>query len=307
MKTCLRCDKPLTNKPAQAKFCSKACYDAHRQRPIKTCLYCGKPFQVSEHDRANKYCSMDCYNSDRAEKARLVNCPECGKPFHPAKKGTKYCSKQCANRARGRLLSRQVQLTCENCGQPYMARARDASISRFCSASCRSHWVATHRKRNHKDAIENHGYRFVLAPNGEYVPEHIFVWEQAFGPIPPDYVVHHKNNDGLDNRLENLEIMTRSEHRSLHNKTTHPMLLENKKDYYLLKLSNLAKLLGRAPTRREVDAIAGIPASGTFRKACGSWSKALERIGLEPLKPGSGATLAKSISAQVKSDLDLGQ
>ena len=46
--------------------------------------------------------------------------------------------------------------------------------------------------------------------------EHRVVWEKAHGPIPPGMVVHHKNHDKRDNRLENLELMSRAEHARHH-------------------------------------------------------------------------------------------
>src|SRR5688572_23907240 len=36
--------------------------------------------------------------------------------------------------------------------------------------------------------------------------EHHVVWEAANGPIPDGSVLHHRNHDRADNRLENLEM-----------------------------------------------------------------------------------------------------
>lgn len=40
---------------------------------------------------------------------------------------------------------------------------------------------------------------------------HRLVWEAFHGAIPPGFEVNHRNGDKTDNRLENLELVTRSE------------------------------------------------------------------------------------------------
>ena len=45
---------------------------------------------------------------------------------------------------------------------------------------------------------------------------HREVWEEAFGKIPEGSHVHHRNEDKSDNRIENLQLLTRSEHAKLH-------------------------------------------------------------------------------------------
>lgn len=52
-----------------------------------------------------------------------------------------------------------------------------------------------------------------------YIFEHDLIMECAIGRwLHPDEVVHHKNGIKTDNRLKNLELLTRSEHMSLHRK-----------------------------------------------------------------------------------------
>lgn len=52
---------------------------------------------------------------------------------------------------------------------------------------------------------------------GSYVLEHRLVMEQHLDRyLVSSEVVHHVNGDTLDNRLENLQLMSRSEHTSYH-------------------------------------------------------------------------------------------
>lgn len=68
--------------------------------------------------------------------------------------------------------------------------------------------------------ISEQGYRRVKV-DGRDVMEHRLVWEAEHGPIPKGHSIHHENGDRLDNRLENLELMPRGSHSTLHNRQRH--------------------------------------------------------------------------------------
>lgn len=52
---------------------------------------------------------------------------------------------------------------------------------------------------------------YTLKGRSKIVPYHRLLWLQFRGDIPQGYVIDHINNDSLDNRLENLQLITRSE------------------------------------------------------------------------------------------------
>jgi hypothetical protein len=59
-------------------------------------------------------------------------------------------------------------------------------------------------------------YKSIRLGKNSVKMEHLVIWESIYGPIPKGKVIHHKNGNQRDNRIENLEIMSRSEHSKLH-------------------------------------------------------------------------------------------
>ena len=76
---------------------------------------------------------------------------------------------------------------------------------------CRKCYFENKEKGYGKGWIDEKGYK-----RFEQGREHRLVWEKAHGPIPIGMIIHHKDGDKMNNKIENLKMMTKGEHIKLH-------------------------------------------------------------------------------------------
>ncbi|PTA98890.1 hypothetical protein C8254_10490 [Sulfitobacter sp. CB-A] len=60
------------------------------------------------------------------------------------------------------------------------------------------------------------GYYQIKLTCGTIVAEHRILWEEAHGPIPDGFQIHHKSHNRTDNRIENLDCVDTVTHKRLH-------------------------------------------------------------------------------------------
>lgn len=77
-----------------------------------------------------------------------------------------------------------------------------------------------------------------LANQKGFVLQHRRIWYEHYGEIPANHVIHHKNEDKKDNRIENLECLSKSDHSRVH--WPHGICEKTRgiTEYLILKCSN---------------------------------------------------------------------
>ena len=145
-------------------------------------------------------------------KRNELECQGCGARFISSRSDSKWCESCRGPKHRLAISVREAARfhPCLACGKPC---ARKAIRCRACSNRERATRFRGESSPTWKGGrgITPAGY-VELRVDGVKVLEHRYVWEQANGPIPDKWVVHHFNGIKTDNRLENLVAMPRSHH-----------------------------------------------------------------------------------------------
>lgn len=187
------------------------------------CSVCGKSFyaeptRVSNSKSGKLFCSIKCYALYLQSRGHggEFECATCGKPTSVTlqqiknnKSGNFFCSKKCYGKYIAKTRSAKKTVLCDFCGKQITRSPSAIKKRNFCSKKC------SDKSKKVGSYIVN-GYKYILIGD-EYVAEHRYIMEQFTGnTIPEGCDVHHINENTLDNRIENLAIVSHGAHVSLH-------------------------------------------------------------------------------------------
>lgn len=191
---------------------------------ILNCVICNKEFErTGKQALTAKTCSRKCMGENAKAKPNTT-CTNCGKEYHLKESAKKrysrnmgfFCSLKCSN------VYRIEHFKGENNHQFGLRGNLNASFKGD---------ILKKKNNNNVDLFKYVGFDYPKNKNGRVLYHRYLVQEnfklfdtRFFDFIDGKYIikddldVHHKDNNHNNNDINNLEIVTRSEHTRIHNK-----------------------------------------------------------------------------------------
>lgn len=158
--------------------------------------------------------------TEKRTKLHIHKCVLCGDDFGSYRISSKVCSKDCRISHNREINRRGMYRACKTCGKDFWVKKsedRRGSVRTYCSMSCQF----PNKKLGlpYGEYFSYDGYIVIstLKDGRKQIKKHRFIMENHLGrKLRPDEIVHHINENKIDNRIENLQVVSRSEHNKIH-------------------------------------------------------------------------------------------
>ena len=197
----------------------------------KICQTCGKKFFVPHWRKNAKFCCMECQHKSLHGSNNAI-CTYCGKSFHIKQSQIDrynrncgiFCSRECMNEYR------RIWFTGSNNHQ-FGLKGRLNSSFKDKDLEHKNHnfidtfvYCPTHPYADKNGRVARH--RLVVELNSTLFNDECFEVVNGVKVLKKGLVVHHKDGNHCNDKITNLEILTRGQHTSYHNKNN-PMPRNN--------------------------------------------------------------------------------
>ena len=188
----------------------------HRGSVEYECEWCKEHFLGSPSRGKAKHicCSKECMSNLIKNRNLNCTCPICGKKFHlkpSAITGDNCCSRDCKHKLDSIKMRGEGNHQFGLKGKANPTWKSDIKISNYGYRMIR---VLGHPFRNSSDFVFEHR----LIAEQYLLTDETSVEIEGKKYLRPDLDVHHKDQDKLNNDPSNLVILTKSEHKALHNR-----------------------------------------------------------------------------------------
>jgi len=146
----------------------------------------------------------------------IKNCEYCKKEYIAASSKRKYCTKVCAGLSSGRDKKHGKDVICSECCKIFYKRHSVIRKLNFCCMHCLGKYTSRINPETTFKKITNPKSKrkyLIKRVNGKIMNVHRLIMEEHIGrKLTYLEHVHHINGDTLDNRIENLQILSQKEH-----------------------------------------------------------------------------------------------
>lgn len=160
--------------------------------------------------------------SEKQTKAHYHKCLLCGDDFMSYKTKSKVCSNECKIKYISIKMRKGKYIKCIICEKEFWKKPsedRRGGQRKYCSWAC----MTSDKKLSlpYGEYLSYDGYIVVnrTTDGRKQIKKHRLIMEEHIGrKLSSKEIVHHKNENKLDNKIENLQIVSRSEHNIIHKK-----------------------------------------------------------------------------------------